>query len=270
MTLLNATRSELVKQFSTSAWWILLIVQVLYVGGSAAAVAAAFGASDSLPGTTLPSDLGDRLPALVYGLATAIGYVFPLIVGTLLVTGEFRHKTLTPTFLATPRRGIALAAKVLAGLVVGALFGITGVLATVGLGAATFGLFGVDAALAEPETWASAGRMILALILWVLVGIGVGTLVRNQIGAVVGILAFTQFVEPIARLGAGLVDGLDGVVRFLPGAASDALAGDSIFSAMSGSGAEALPWWGGGLVLAAYAGALLLIGYAVSWRRDVV
>ncbi len=103
--LMNATRSELAKQFSVSVWWILLIVLVLYVGGTAGSLAAAFGASDSgLAGAaSLPGGLGDRLPVIVYGTATAIGYVFPLIVGTLMVTGEYRHKTLTPTFLATPR-----------------------------------------------------------------------------------------------------------------------------------------------------------------------
>ena len=45
--LVNATRSELAKQFSVSVWWILLLVLVLYVGGTAGSLAAAFGASDS-------------------------------------------------------------------------------------------------------------------------------------------------------------------------------------------------------------------------------
>ncbi|MGZ0067073.1 ABC transporter permease subunit [Microbacterium sp. Yaish 1] len=272
MNLVNATRSELTKQFSTSVWWVLLIVLVLYIGGTAGGMAAVFAAGEngSLPGTTsLPTGLGERLPSLIYGLATAMGYVFPLVVGSLLVTGEYRHKTLTPTFLATPRRGVALAAKMIAGIVMGLVFGVAAVGSTVAAGGGMLALFGVDPQLGRPETWAFLGRMLLALVLWVLVGIALGTLIRNQIAAVVGILAFTQFVEPIARVGASMVDGLADVVRFLPGAASDALAGDSIYAAMGGSAGQPLEWWAGGLVLAAYAVVFAVIGYAVSWRRDV-
>ncbi len=272
MRIVGAIRSEMIKQFSTSVWWILLIVLVVYVGGTAGALAAAFGANTAgvLPGASLPPQLGERLPSLVYGVAASIGYVFPLIVGTLLVTGEFRHKTLTPTFLATPRRGLALAAKVIAGVALGALYGAASIVAAIGLGAAALALFGVDTQLDRPETWAAAGRMLLALTLWLLMGIGLGALIRNQIGAVVGVLAFTQFVEPIARVGAGVVDGASDVVRFLPGAVSDALAGDSIFSVVGGASSEPLEWWVGGLVLAGYAAVLLVVGHLVSWRRDVV
>lgn len=39
------------------------------------------------------------------------GWIFTLILGVLGMTGELRHGTLTPTFLATPRRGRVLAAK---------------------------------------------------------------------------------------------------------------------------------------------------------------
>src|SRR5690625_6285407 len=40
----------------------------------------------------------------IYTLAPAFGYVFPLIVGAISVTAEFRHQTITPTLLAEPRR----------------------------------------------------------------------------------------------------------------------------------------------------------------------
>ena len=46
--------------------------------------------------------------------------------------------------------------------------------------------------------------MLLAFVLWVLVGIGVGALVRNQVGAIVGVLVFTQFLEPVGRTAAAL------------------------------------------------------------------
>lgn len=273
MSLTRATRSEMTKQFTTSMWWILAIVLVAYIGATAAGLAATFGAlssgaigADQANGPSLPTEV---LPPVIYSLATAVGYVFPLLIGTLLVTGEFRHKTLTPTFLATPRRGIALGGKIVAGIVMGALYAVLAIVAAVGPGAAMLAAFEVDTQLDQSDTWALIGRMAIAFVLWVLIGIGVGTLVRNQIAAVVGVLAFTQFLEPILRTVAGFIDGVSEITDFLPGAASDALVGASIFTNLAGEGATGLEWWAGGLVLLGYAVVFLLLGWLLSWRRDV-
>lgn len=275
MSLARATRSELTKQFTTSMWWILALVLFLYVGATAAGLAATFGAIDSgaigseaMNGPALPAA---SLPPVIYSLATAVGYVFPLLIGTLLVTGEFRHKTLTPTFLATPRRGVALGGKLVAGVVMGALYAALAIVAAVGPGAGVLAGFGVDTQLGQSDTWAFIGRMAIALVLWTLIGIGVGTLIRNQVAAVVGVLAFTQFIEPILRTVGAFVEGLSDVTKYLPGAASDALVGASIFTSIGGdAGAGAtLEWWVGGLLLLGYALAFLLLGWLFSWRRDV-
>lgn len=269
MNLVNAFRSELKKQFSTAMWWVLAVILLAYVGFTAGALAATFGATAAgvLPGgEAVPEAL---LPPLVYTLATAVGYVFPLMIGTLLVTGEFRHKTLTPTFLATPRRGIALGGKVGAGVVLGVVYAVVGIVAAVGLGAGLLAAFGVDTQLGLGETWATIGRMVLAYVLWVLVGMGVGALVRNQIAAVVGVIAFTQFLEPVLRTIGGFAEAVTPVTRFLPGAASDALVGGSLYTMLVPSGADELAWWAGGLVLLGYAAVLLVAGFFTSWRRDV-
>ncbi|MEI5579518.1 hypothetical protein WB472_48190, partial [Streptomyces brasiliscabiei] len=81
------------------------------------------------------------------------------LIGTLVVTGEFRHKTLTPTFLATPRRGVALAGQALAGAAMGILYAALAIVAAVGLGGAVLAVFGVDAQLGRADTWALIGRM---------------------------------------------------------------------------------------------------------------
>lgn len=274
MTFTRALSAEFLKLFSTRLWWILALTLFLYVGAMAGGLGALFGwvasGGDGSAAGVSPLPPGTNLHAVIYSMASSIGYVFPVLLGAFAVTGEFRHQTLTPTFLATPRRGIVLAAKVVAMLVVGALFGVIAWAATVGLGAAALGSFGLDAALESADTWALIGRGVLAMALWAAVGVGLGALVPSQVAALIIVIAFTQFVEPVLRLAASFNDVTANVARFLPGAASDALVGASFYAiATPGGNAEALIWWQGGMVLLAIGVVTTVAGYFTSWRRDV-
>lgn len=273
MSLAAASRSELTKQFTTSMWWILGIVLAAYIGFTATALGFVFAASAT---GNLPSSSGARVPTTgladtLYSIGAGVGYVFPLLIGTLMVTAEFRHQTLTPTFLATPRRGLVMWAKVIVAVLLGAVYGILAIIVTVGPGAGFLAGFGLETGLGESATWAMLGRVLIAFVLWALIGVGVGALVRNQVAAIVIVLVFTQFVGPIAQVAGAFVKNLDKVTQFLPGAASDSLVGSSIYSlggATSGATAS-LEWWAGGLVLLGYAVIFLILGHVTSWRRDV-
>lgn len=272
MSLTAASRSEYTKQFSTAMWWILAIVLVVYVGLTATglafvASASATGALTTNNGAQFPTD---HLASLLYSLPASVGYVFPLLIGTLMVTAEFRHQTLTPTFLATPRRGLVLWAKIAVGILLGVVYAVLGIISAVGPAALFLSGYGLDTEFTSSDTWALLGRIVLSFVLWVLIGIGVGALVRNQVAAIVIVLAFTQFIEPLGRLAAAFVNNLDKVTQFLPGAASDALVGSSIFSVAGQSASAAhLEWWAGGLVLLGYAVVFVVLGHVTSWRRDV-
>lgn len=274
MTFTRALSAEFAKLFTTRLWWILALTLFLYVGLMAGGLGALIGFGSTEMGAA--SGASEGLPAgtdispVIISLASGIGYVFPVLLGAFAVTGEFRHQTLTPTFLATPRRGIVLSAKVLSMLLVGAVLGVVAFAATVGLGSAALGAFGLETGLGNSETWAMVGRGILAMALWATVGVGLGALVPSQVVALIIVIAFTQFVEPTLRLAASFNDVTAEIARFLPGAASDALVGASFYTiAMPGGGAEALLWWQGGLVLFAIALVATVAGYFTSWRRDV-
>jgi ABC-type transport system involved in multi-copper enzyme maturation permease subunit len=266
VSVVHAVRSETTKLTSTRLWWVLALIMMVYVALCAGGLGALFGGLGTNTGGPVLPDA--QIPLLSYSFATSIGYVFPVLLGALAVTSEFRFQSLTPTFLATPRRGVVLAAKVVTLFFAGAGFGVLALVASMGTGAAVLAGFGIDPLLGDPATWAFAGRSILAMALWAAIGVGLGTLVPSQVAAIVIVLAFTQFVEPLLRLAGGITDWSAQIAQFLPGAASDALVGTSIYSAMSGPGV-ALEWWQGGLVLAAIAAAATLIGFATSWRRDV-
>ena len=84
--------------------------------------------------------------------------------------------------------------------------------------------------------------------LWTLLGIGIGTLIRNQVAAVLVAVFVTFLVEPLATFILAAND-LDAIVKWLPTNASTALTspGDTFVTY--------LPWWAGGLVLLGYAAA---------------
>ncbi|MFI5426383.1 ATP-binding cassette domain-containing protein [Aeromicrobium sp. UC242_57] len=94
---------------STRLWWILLIGMAAYMAFLAAVLGFALATGDSMTGSSGLSSA--EITGSVYTLATALGYVFPLVVGALILTNEFRHQTATPTFLFEPRRHVVLAAS---------------------------------------------------------------------------------------------------------------------------------------------------------------
>lgn len=278
MSFLRAIRAEFAKVFTVRLWWILLLVLFVYVAFTAGMMAGVFGlGAGGLDraglgsSANIPNLPDGALPPIIYSLASSMGYVFPVLLGALATTSEFRHQTLTPTFLATPRRGVVLAAKYVCLAAIGAGFGAVALLGSMGVGAPLLSLTGHDPGFSDPDTWLLAGRIILVMAIWALIGVGLGVLIPSQVAAIVIVLAFTQFLEPILRLAGSFWNWSAQLARFLPGAAGDALAGSSIFSTFSQSsaGSEALQWWAGGLVLIGYAVAAGVIGWFTSWRKDV-
>ncbi|WP_265521871.1 ABC transporter permease [Oerskovia flava] len=268
--MIAALRSEYRKIVTTRTWWVLLLAMLAYMSFLAATFAFAMtqGGAMGGPGT---QGLGHSPTSAisVYTIAVAFGYVFPVIVGALSVTGEFRHQTITPTLLAEPRRTTLVGAKLLAAVPVGVLYGVLGTAAGVGVGAGVLALTDHATYLDDPEVLVAVGRSVLALAVWAVVGVGLGLAMPNQVAVIVVVLAFTQFVEPILRFALAFVaDGaLAGVGAYLPGAAGEAITGSSFYSQM-GAG-ELLAWWQGLLVLVGYALVFAALGRVTTLRRDI-
>ena len=272
---LRSISAEFAKIFTTRLWWILAIVLFGYIGLLAGGLAALFAgiqtgviSPDAVNTGVNPTDF-DSLPLVIYSFASSVGYVFPVLLGALATTGEFRHQTLTPTFLATPRRGLVLGAKTVTLTLVGAGLGVVALAASVGIGGGALSAFGVDAQLLDSQTWLLVTRTLLAMALWAAIGVGLGVLVPNQVASIVIVLAFTQFVEPLLRIAASFLEITARIGNFLPGAATDALVGWSFLSLANPAASPPLDWWQGGLVLLGYAAFATVIGYAVSWKKDV-
>lgn len=265
-----ALTAEFRKLLSTRLWWLLLVVMAGYL--------AFLGVVLGFTATTLEPDVDSGLTVLrgtdaaitVYSVINGAGYVFPLVIGSLAMTTEFRHHTVTQSLLAEPRRGVFLAAKVLATVPVGLLYGVVGTAAVVAGGAPLLALRGDGARLGDGEVLTALLFGVVVTVLWAIIGVAFGSLVTNQVAAIVVILAFTQFVEPIARALFAAVDPLERISQFLPGAAADAVIGGSFFAGFGGGGVDLLPRWAGLLVLLGYAAVLAVLGRITTLRRDLV
>jgi ABC-type transport system involved in multi-copper enzyme maturation permease subunit len=208
---------------------------------------------------------------LPYPLVTLLTYVFPAMICAMAITQEYRHKSLTLTYLVEPRRGVVLVAKAIAAIPMGAAFGLAAVLSGGLTVAGVLALVGGPTGLDLASTWAMAGRAVLALALWGVIGVGFGALITNQVVVIVGLLVLSQLVEPLLRTITAVWGHGRTIVQFLPSAAADSVTGSSVMSLMTGGvGAEmSLSGWAGTLVMVAWAALFAGIGYLVSLKRDI-
>ncbi len=189
------------------------------------------------------------------------GYLFALLLGVLCITTEFRHKTVTTAFLITPVRPIMVAGKLLMAAIGGAGLAIIMLVSSlVGGGLTLVGLGGSFSALLH-QVPAVAPGMILVFILFAILGVGIGSLLTNQVAAIVVTLGWFIILEGI------LVSLVHGAAKWVPTGAAEAAAnltrnrGDlSLFL---------FNWWQGTLLMLAYGLVFALIGSMMLTRRDI-
>jgi ABC-type transport system involved in multi-copper enzyme maturation permease subunit len=256
-------RSELRKISSTRLWWGLLVGAVLFTAlqaGLTAGFAGVDAGGGQPPSPALDTD--EAIRSVYITGAFAGTYVFALILGITGMTGEYRYKTITPTFLVTPRRPRVVVAKMIAHLGFGFGYAVVGLVVALVVGGVVISLRDFPLGYGTERLWSGAALVTLAVALWTLLGIGIGTLIRNQIAAIMVAVFITFLVEPLATFALNSLD-LDWVVKWLPTNASAALTspGDAFL--------DYLDWWAGGLVLIGYAVVLGGLGLLLSVRRDV-
>jgi ABC-type transport system involved in multi-copper enzyme maturation permease subunit len=148
--------------------------------------------------TGLLSSIGDlrgkEQQRSLFGIGSFAG-VFSALAGILLITGEFRFGTIRPTFLFTPRRSVVLAAKVAASLLAGIVFAVVGEVLSVGVGEVILNGRGISIALERGDFGLITLGTVAGTALWGGIGVGLGMIVRNQVGAVIGLLAWGFVVE---------------------------------------------------------------------------
>jgi|HubBroStandDraft_6_1064221.scaffolds.fasta_scaffold362419_2 ABC-2 type transport system permease protein len=204
---------------------------------------------------THPSGLASKEDQRQLLSLSSITGVFSALAGVLLVTSEYRFGTIRPTILFNPARSHLLTAKVVAGALAGLAFGILGEAIGWAIGYAILDGRGITVVLSSSDILLLTLGGLAGAALWGAIGAGLGAIIHNQVGAVITLLAWGLVVDSLLF---GLVPS---VGRFTPGRASDALMGLRVHHLVSpGAGA---------ITLIAWAGALAVLGIALSVRQDI-
>ncbi len=225
---------------------------------------------------------------------TPLGFTveLTLVLGVIIVTSEYRHKTITPSYLVEPRRGRNVTAKLIASLLAGAMLGILTTVVGLGVGwslvltkvhsclvgpaingrgrifqgmgqASCHALHGVYYVATASNLWTAwwhvAPGIVAAGALFCVYGAGLGALLKNQVmGIVVGLL-LTLVVE-------GIIAGIWPTIgEYLPGGAATAVENLNV----GARSAATLPWWGGVGMLLIYGVALAVVSAMTTLRADV-
>ena len=245
--------AEWSKLATTRLWMGLLLAACVLVAAFAALLTTFAGDPES----GIPPVGSAVYEELAFATSANVVVLF-LILGIIGMTQEFRHKTAVPTFLTTPRRGSVVLAKLTAYALVSVPLALVVLLVNyleVALHAGALG--------AAPELTGHNLRILassgLALVVYAVIGVGLGALVRNQVGAIVGGLVYLFVVEPVIRQ----IPATSDAYKWMPGGALEALTATF-------RGPELLEPWQGGILLLGYGLVAAVLGTFLAVRRDIV
>jgi ABC-2 type transport system permease protein len=244
----RAIAAEFFKLRTTRTSWAVTLgsVGLAVIISLIAALTADFSNSDDPPGPNLMQIAG-------------LVQIFALVLGVLSVATEFRHGTITPSLLTVPDRARLVLAKFVSALAAGALLGLVaaGLCAAIVLPLLSSRDIATEADTAQVLELIAGNTAACAL--YAAIGVGLGALIPNQVGAIVGALGWIFLVEPLLTL----IPGFDDVIaRWFPTGAANAVAG----TATNSAALDQLP---AGLLMLAYAALFVAAGLYVLRGRDV-
>ena len=195
----------------------------------------------------------------VFGWATTIGALFAALAGAIGITAEFRHGTIRPTLLASPDRTRVVVAKAAAAAIAGLVIGLLAAGLVAVIGSSGLALRGIPITLNAGDFAQMIAGGAAGAALWAILGTGLGTILRGQVGAVIGLCVWLLLIENI------LIGNVPSAGKYTPGASDGAIAG---LMPNAGTATLLAPILGA-LLLVAYAAVTAGIGLVAIERRDI-
>jgi ABC-2 type transport system permease protein len=201
--------------------------------------------------------LGPESLELATGAPASIITVIALLLGVLAVTGEYRHQTITTTFLSTPQRRDVVLAKLGASLLTGLLIGLVSVLTSTAIAIPWLRSEGIVVGV-DGRTLAVAAGLIASASLYGMLGVSIGALIRNQTAACSVVLIWLLAIEGVI----GDVFHGQRFVQWLPVTAARAIVD-------GGTTAGSLPAPLAAVVFSGYVAVFAIAATCLTIRRDV-
>jgi ABC-type transport system involved in multi-copper enzyme maturation permease subunit len=242
-------RAELLKLRTTRTFWWSVAASLAFVPVS---VALAITGAGNAAADSLDSTAGFRNAIA----AASSGGIVIMLVGIVLMAGEYRFNTVTSTFLITPDRRRVVAAKIAASSLVGFAVAAVASLLTLAIALPWLSSRHVELASHVGDVGLVLLGAIAATTIAGMVGVGIGALLTNQTLAITTTLIWSFVVEAIA------VSFVPELGRWMPGGAAGAMSGASTYN-------DLLPGWAAALVFAGYGVAFAAAGTRFVLRRDV-
>jgi ABC-2 type transport system permease protein len=261
-----------------STWWLsavslavtfLLAVAFTLTAGSSTAARLAVPT-----GAGAPDTLGDQTSfALVLSAAMQMTTLLMGLLGVFAFGHEYRHGTVLPMLTSVPRRRTLATAKLLGVSMWAAAVGTL----CVGMSALVIlilgrGRFGPEVGFLDGATIRVIGGTVLLVVLFALLGLGLGWALRNVPAAVALLFVLPVAVEPILRvlLSIKALDAFAGLGRFLPFTAGGQLVAYStrVDPSVPAALRNDLSPLAGGLTFMAVIAVLLLVAAVLFQRRD--
>jgi ABC-2 type transport system permease protein len=251
--MVRLVQGEFAKLWSTRLWLWLLVATI----GLTALFASLNIAFNNAPDTLSPPLATAAGQRLLFGTAAGGAQTLVAVLAAIGMAGEYRHRTVTTTFLAAPHRGQVVAAKLITYALTGAAFAVASLAVVVAISWPWLSARGIDLVLTRSGIPATMAGVVAAVASFALLGVSLGALLRDQVAAVVGLLVYLFVAEPIVTR----IHALQDWTIYLPGPSASALSGITLVDQ------EFLQAWQGGLMLAGYALIAVAIGL---WRTERV
>jgi ABC-2 type transport system permease protein len=194
-----------------------------------------------------------------------------VVLGALVITGEYGTGMIRSTFAAVPARVPALVAKGLVFGLVTFVVSLASIAATAVLVAPVITGNGVTPDLGDGRAWLAmvGGAGYLALV--GLMAMAIGAIIRNSAGGIAAGLGLVLVAPTVLQIIAGVTQAVwaQNVAAFLPSTAGGVMYAYPMNATPSGSEIIVLEAWQGALVLGGWVAVLAIVAGVLLKRRDV-
>jgi hypothetical protein len=252
---INLIKSEVLKIRSTQVWFWMVVLAVAFT---------TLGTIGTVVSSIDDNSHGD-IPIRYYDIFTQSqgAAVALLVLGVLGLTTEFRHKTITPTLLATPNRWALIAGKASSYVLFAMVYAAICVVVNFAIAITWLNAKNVPISYGH-GVGGGVAKAYLSLVVTGLFGLGIGAVIRNQAASMVFGIVYFFLLDSLLNFVPWVRRGY----AWTPGGAVKAFVSNGHVTGMPDD-VHLLAPLVGGVVFLGWSLLLVVVGGQLSLRQDI-